>query len=245
MREPVSTGPAGAAPSAVVFDLDGTLVDTAPGIGEALNARLRADGRRALAAAEVRRFIGDGIVTLAARAFAATGEPLTPDAAEAVGRELSARLAAAPPGPSDLYPGCVTALAALSAAGRRLGVCTNKPHGAARTALASTGLAPRVGALVGGGSLPARKPDPAPLLETLTRLGVAPSRAVYVGDSEVDAETAAAAGLPFVLVGWGYRRGPLEALVRAADIDRFEALAGEVDRLLGAAGAADRPARAP
>ena len=225
MRDPSRSGDAPrAAARAVVFDLDGTLVDTAPGMTVLLNALLAGEGRPTLPVEQVRRFIGDGIVRLVERAFAATGAALPAAAAAGFGARLTAALAAAPPGPGDLYPGVAEGVARLAGAGWRLGICTNKPAEAAERALAATGLDTAIGVLVGGGSLPQRKPDPAPLLAAVQQLGAAADAAVYVGDSEVDGATAAAAGVPLVLVTYGYLRGPVDSVPACWRIDRFAEL---------------------
>ncbi len=229
-----TTAPAAPEGGAVVFDLDGTLVDTAPGMATALNALLADAGRPPLALAAVRRFIGDGITRLVERAFEATGAPAAPAQAAAIGADLSAVLEATPPGRDALYAGVADGVAGLRAAGWRLGVCTNKPQAAAVRALAATRLDPFIDVLIGGGSLAQRKPDPAPLLAAIDRLGATPGTAIYVGDSEVDAATAAAAGVPLILVTYGYLRGPADAVSASLKIDRFSDLGPAVARLAAA-----------
>ena len=121
----------------------------------------------------------------------------------------------------------------LGNAGVPMAVCTNKPEEPAREVLSLLGLETRFDTLIGGDTLPAKKPDPAPLREAARRLGQ--GRTVYVGDSEVDAETAARAGIPFALFTGGYRRSPVADIVHDARFDSFGELPAILDRLAPAA----------
>ena len=211
----------------LVFDLDGTLVDSAPDICAVANAVLTEEGVAPLALDEARGFVGAGASVFVERMRAARGLP------EADHARLLARFLAGYEGAVENtrpYPGVADALAALAARGHPMGVCTNKPIGPARGVLAHFGLSHRFGAVVGGDSLPARKPDPAPLRATIEALGS--GAALFVGDSEIDAETAARAGLPFLLFTRGYRKAPVESLPHAAAFDDFAALPGLVDGLV-------------
>ena len=123
------------------------------------------------------------------------------------------------------------ALDALRAAGHLLGICTNKPVVPARNVLDHLGMTDRFGVVLGGDSLAVKKPDPAPLHAALEALGDGP--ALYVGDSEVDAETAAAAGLPFLLFTEGYRKRPAEELPQAGRFRAFADLPGLVAAVTG------------
>ena len=208
--------------TAIVFDLDGTLIDSAPDIHAAVARMLADEGAEALPFAVVRGFIGNGVPTLIDRVIAARDEGQNPQRrADLIARFLRHYEAAS----SDLttvYPGVVGALTALRGAGHVMGLCTNKPAAAARSIVAAFGLAPFFGSVIGGDSLPQRKPHPAPLQATVQALGGGP--AIYVGDSEVDAETAAAAGVPLVLFTEGYRKTPVGQLPHAASFDDFTQL---------------------
>lgn len=211
-------------PSGLVFDLDGTLIDSVPDLHAAVVAMLAGLGRAPLDRATVQSFIGNGVARLVARALAATGGA---DAAlEAEG--LAAFRAAYDAAPADRtrpYPGVEALLARACAAGVPLAVCTNKPEAPARVILDRLGLAPRFAAVIGGDTLAVLKPDPRPLEAALAAIGAAPGRAVYVGDSETDEATAHAAGVAFALFTGGYRKKPVEAFAAACAFDRFDALA--------------------
>jgi len=205
----------------VVFDLDGTLIDSAPDIHRVANAVLALEGLAPISFAEARSFIGSGVPAFVARALAARGLEGDADRHARMVAAFTERYEDA----HDLttpYPGAAEALARLADAGHPLGLCTNKPHGPALAALRHFGLDGLFAAVVGGDSLPERKPDPAPLLETVARLGC--GAAVFVGDSEVDAETARRAGVPFLLFTEGYRKGPADTLPHRAAFADWSAL---------------------
>ena len=193
--------------TAIVFDLDGTLIDSAPDIQAIANAILVPEGAAPLSLAETRDFIGNGATVFVARMRAARGIADTEQSrlqADFVARYEDAVALTRP------YPGVVDALAALGRAGHTLGVCTNKIDRASRSVLAHLGLAGFFGIVVSGDTLSTQKPDPAPLLAAFDALGV--GERIYVGDSEVDAETARRADLPFLLFTEGYRSAKAETL---------------------------------
>ncbi|KAF0110273.1 MAG: phosphoglycolate phosphatase [Rhodospirillaceae bacterium] len=209
-------------PRAVVFDLDGTLIDSAPDVAFALNAMLAERDLPPVPAEQVRTMIGEGVGVLMEKALAASGLA-TRDAATLA--HCAARYkhfyASAPVGHTIVYDGVPEVLAALQAEGYRLGLCTNKPHTITHLILEALGLAPCFTAVVGGESLPFRKPDARPLLTVLMRMGVERTACVYVGDSEIDVETARNARVPMVLMRYGYARTPVEALAADVKLDSF------------------------
>lgn len=193
----------------IVFDLDGTLIDSAPDIHAAGNAILAAEGLPPVTYAQARSFIGNGarvFVERLERASAGENEPLRTGRMRALfAAEYETAHAL-----TTVYPGAEQALLRLKSQGWRLGLCTNKPLAPTRAVLAYRGWTGLFEVVIGGDSLPVIKPDPAPLHAALAPLGDGP--AVYVGDSEVDAGTAGAAGVPFALYTEGYRRTDLSAI---------------------------------
>jgi phosphoglycolate phosphatase len=230
-----SAGTAGWRLRAVVFDLDGTLVDSAPDLHAAANAFLAERGHGPLDLPTITSFVGNGVPVLLERVLRAAGEAADSEAVAAALPRFNALYGDAPSALSRLYPGVGEALGALRDAGLALGICTNKPEGPARRVVADLGLGEFVTALVGGDSLPQRKPDAAPLRHLAGLMGAELGAAAYVGDSEVDAATAAAAGVPFVLFTEGYRKRPVAAIAHSARFARFPELPGLLARLAGAA----------
>lgn len=207
---------------AVIFDLDGTLVDSAAGIHACVNATLADNGYPALTLAQVQSFVGGGAPLLITRVMAATG--LGDDAAfhaDMLARFM-ARYEDRPERLTRPYAGVEGALDTLAERGLKLGLCTNKPFGATQALLAGLGWGGRFDVVIGGDSLPTRKPDPAPLHAAIAGLGA--ERIAYVGDSEVDAETAARAGVDFVIYSQGYRKTPIDQLPHRAVFDHWDDL---------------------
>lgn len=205
--------------AAIIFDLDGTLVDSAPDIHAAANRMLEEQGQPPLPLTVIKSFIGNGVAVLVARVKAHC-HLAAPH--EALLERFMHHYNAEPVTLTRLYPNVAESLAALADSGHRLGLCTNKPAAPARHILESFGIAGHFAALVGGDSLPQRKPDPAPLRAALSDLGGGP--ALFVGDSEVDAETAEASALPFVLFTLGYRKSDITAIRHDAAFADFAAL---------------------
>ena len=208
----------------IVFDLDGTLIDSAPDIHATANLVLADEGLAGFDLATVRGFVGRGVPHLVDSLLKAHGIEDPARAARMaenlIGRYEDAVTLTRP------YPGVEGALQALQAAGHRLGVCTNKPIAPALAVLRHLGLQPSFEVVLGGDSGLPRKPDPAPLHETLRCMGGGP--AAYVGDSEVDAATAEAAGLPFFLFTEGYRKAAPDTLPHRALFSDFAELPGLV-----------------
>ncbi len=205
----------------VIFDLDGTLIDSVPAIHAVSNAVLTDLGFASLTAAQVRSFVGKGVPNLVRELLIASGEDPDGPLFTTVEAALVARYETEVEG-NVPYPGVSDALAALAADGCRLAVCTNKPYRPAEAALRHVGLWWRFDLVIGGDSLPTRKPDPAMLHHVHAKLGG--GRMIYVGDSEVDAETAANAAAPFVLYTEGYRKTPVNELPHRVAFSDFAML---------------------
>lgn len=206
---------------AVIFDLDGTLIDSVPDIHATVNRVLGAMGLAETDRATVQGFVGNGLPALIDRLLAHHAQMLSPKARTALIAAFEADYSAR----HDLttpYPGVRQALERLIAQGAVLGICTNKPIGPARAILDHLVLSPQFAAVLGGDSLPLRKPDPEHLRAT-ARLLQRP-KVIFVGDSEVDAATAQAAALPFLLYTEGYRKTPVDRMTHTAAFDDWAAL---------------------
>ena len=198
--------------SAVIFDLDGTLVDSLGGIAAALNEALAEEGLPPVTRDRVRTMVGDGPRSLCLRAAAL--DPEESSRHDRLVDDFLARYAAAPVRDTAPYPGVLDVLDAL--APRPLAVCTNKGRRVAELVLDALEIAPRIRVLVAEDDLPVRKPDPRPLLFAAERLGVPPQRVLVVGDGLQDLAAARAAGMPSCAVLQGYTR---REVLLAADPD--------------------------
>jgi len=218
-----------AAMGQLVFDLDGTLVDSAPDLRAALNEMLRERGRPPLSLPQVKRMIGDGAPALVARALAASGTDPA-DAASALPRFIelyeadAVRL-------TQPYPAVPETLLALRRRGYRTAICTNKPQHATVTVLEGLGLLPLFDGIAGGDRFAVRKPDPGHLLGLIGAVDARPEAAAMIGDSENDAAVARSAGLPLVLMRYGYARADLASLGADALLDDFAKLPAALDLL--------------
>jgi len=221
----------------IAFDLDGTLVDTAPDLIGTLNLLLAEEGVQPFPLAAARPFIGKGARWLIQRGFAEAGAPLPPERVPELFDRFIARYLERIAEESRPYPGCVEALDALQAAGARLCVCTNKLTGLSTSLLGALGLADRFDAIVGADSVPAIKPDPRHLTAAVEALGGDVRRTVMVGDAATDAGAARAAGAHLVLVSFGYTETPAAELSPDILIDHFDELPKACETLLGACGA--------
>jgi phosphoglycolate phosphatase len=207
---------------ALLFDLDGTLVDSVPDLAAAVNGVLAELGRPPLGLPQVTSMVGDGTSALVERALAASGAGDTP--LRAAHDRFLALYEADPTRLTRPYPGVPAVLEELAAAGWRLGVCTNKPERATRAVLAGLDLERFFAVVLGGDSGPTRKPDPGPLRAALGRLGSEPGNAAMIGDHRNDVAAAQAAGMPVAFARYGYGAATLAGLTPDAVIDRFAEL---------------------
>ena len=190
-------------PFAAIFDLDGTLVDTAPDLTRATNHVLASEGRRQVAIAEIRPFVGRGARRMIERGFAATGAPVPPQRMEPLYEAFIAYYAENIAVDSRPFPGTLELLDRLDEAGVKLGICTNKQERLSLKLLDGLGLRHRFGAIIGADTIGIPKPDPAPYREAVARLE-AGGGSVMIGDSETDILTARNAGVPVIAVTFGY-----------------------------------------
>lgn len=208
--------------AAVIFDLDGTLVDSAPDLAAAANALLSKQGLPPLATREIAVMVGDGVAKLVERVLVArqaSGVPL----ADAVTR-FTAFYERHPATLTRVYPGVPEGLRRLRDTGLRLGLSTNKPERATRLILDRLDLAEFFSAVVTGDSLRARKPDPAPIRLVLRQLEIEPGAAVMVGDHVNDVLAAEAAGVRVIFARYGYGRATLGTVAPTAVINHFSEL---------------------
>ena len=217
---------------AILFDLDGTLVDSAPDLHVAANRTMAEEGRGALDLAAVTNMIGDGVPKLVERAFVATGGMPDDTAYQAaVGRFLEYYETHA----ADLtrpFPGTAAMLGRLKTAGLDLAVCTNKPFDATIEILDAFELTAFFGAIIGGDTLPGvKKPDPRHLGAALEKLGHGADAGVMIGDNANDVNAARGTGVPVIVVRFGYTKGPAENLGADLIIDSFDDLPDAFARL--------------
>ncbi len=222
-------------PPIVVFDLDGTLAETAPNIMATLNIILQQEGLAALPISRARELVGAGARALIERGFKVSGRPLDAQRLEQLFEEFLLIYARDVASASHLYDGVLEAMDALSASGYLLGVCTNKPILHTRLILDHFGISDRFAAVAGRDSFPFHKPDPRHLTMTIETAKADPARAVMIGDSKTDIATARAAGIPCICVPFGYTDVPIETLEPDLVIQHFEALPGAVAQVLGQA----------
>lgn len=196
----------------IAFDLDGTLIESAPDLIGAVNAVLVAENYRPMPYEDGRPFVSRGARWLLARGLEIAGDKDPAATAAALFGDFITYYAAHIADESRPFPGVIDALGVLQAAGAKLVVCTNKPTELSRSLLSKLGLAERFDGVVGIDAVTASKPDPAHLIEAVKAVRGDLSRAIMVGDAAPDAGTARAAGVPLILVDFGYTETPVTAL---------------------------------
>lgn len=210
-------------PATIVFDLDGTLVDTAPDLCAALNHTLGVLGRPPVPAGDVRHMVGHGARKLLERGLAASGAESAQLVESGVPTFLTYYAAHIADG-SQPYPGVEAALDALAAAGCKLAICTNKPTALSAALVTALGWEGRFAANLGFDSVPAPKPDAEHLLATIRAVGGDPADTVFVGDSITDTTTASAAKVRVIAVSFGFSDRPAAELGADIVIDHYDAL---------------------
>ena len=215
----------------IVFDLDGTLIDTAPDLIDMLNVTLARHDVTPVAFAQARAMIGAGVKPLLERALGTRDIRLAPDALDALYAEYVQLYAAHIADRSRPFPGLEKALDVLAARGCRFAVCTNKLEWLSVRLLDALGLSGRFAAVVGQDTFGVRKPDPEILRRTIARAGGDIDLAVMVGDSTTDVATARNAGVPVVAVDFGYTETPAAEFGADRLISHFDALPAAVAAL--------------
>ena len=216
----------------IVYDLDGTLADTAEDLVATLNWLLAREGRAPLKVENAGSLVGAGARALITRGFAASGKSLEPEKLEALFVDYLSYYNAHIMERSRLYPGVDKALAAFERAGWRQAVCTNKTESLAKLLITKLGIAGRFAFVCGQDTFGVGKPDAKPLLETIAASGGASERAIMVGDFGTDIKTARAAGVPVIAVDFGYADVPVEELGPDRVVSHFDELMQACDALL-------------
>ena len=220
----------------IVFDLDGTLIDTAPDLLASLNHSLAAGDLPAVDEVGFKRFVGQGGRVMIERAYAARQKALATAEHDRLLALFLDHYTANIPGKSRPYPGVLQAIARFEDAGYALAVCTNKYEANSLALIEALGLTKHFTAIAGQDTFPFRKPDPRHLLKTIDLAGGDPERAVMVGDSQTDIDTAKAAGIPVVAVDFGYTDRHVREFEPSAIISHFDELTlGLANRLIAAA----------
>src|SRR5436305_3223751 len=212
----------------VVFDLDGTLIDTAPDLIETLNVVFARDGLPPVDYAAARDMIGGGARRMIESGLKLQDRILADDVVDRMFAEFVSHYGAHVADRSRPFPGLDAALDRLAKRGCRFAVCTNKLEGLSRLLLEALGLTPRFAAICGQDTFGIQKPDPEILRRTIQAAGGALQRAVMVGDSGTDIATARAAGIPVVAVDFGYSETPIRALRPDRLIGHFNELADAI-----------------
>jgi phosphoglycolate phosphatase len=220
----------------LVFDLDGTLADTAPDLLSSLNHCLGLEGIDAVDTATLKFYVGHGARVMIERAFSARQKPLTTEKLDSLQAEFLKHYVAEMPGKTVLYPGVRKVMDNFADQGYLLAVCTNKLESMSVKLLEGLGVAQQFAAICGGDTFTYRKPDPRHLVDTITKAGGSAGRTVMFGDSRTDIDTAKAAGVPVIAVDFGYSDRPVREFEPSRTISHFDEVTFDlVESLLQAA----------
>ena len=225
----------------IIFDLDGTLVDTAPDLIDTLNLILGREGLPPVAYHEARTLIGFGARRMIERGLALSAKTVPSGEIDRMFVDFIAHYSGHIADRSRPFPGLEAALDLLAARGCRFAVCTNKMERLSVQLLEALGLAGRFAAICGSDTFGVQKPDARAVLSTLRKCGGAASRALMVGDSQTDIAAAKAAGIPVVAVDFGYTETPVSELGPDKIISHFDDLPEAVAALLSLATEPARP----
>jgi phosphoglycolate phosphatase len=215
----------------LVFDLDGTLVDTAPDLVDTLNVVFAREGLPAVPYEHARMMIGGGAKAMLLSGLEADGRAVTPELMDRLFADFIAHYTANIAARSRPFPGLIEALDALAQRGHRFAVCTNKLERLSVLLLRQLDLADRFAAICGQDTFGVQKPDPEILRRTIAAAGGAPGKAVMIGDSATDVRAARAAGIPVIAVDFGYSERPIADFGPDRVISHFAQLPGEIAAL--------------
>ena len=219
-------------PATLLFDLDGTLADTAGDLCETMNVILSRHGRARVPEARVRHLVGGGARLLMERGFEETGDPVTDTLLDQTFQEFIDYYSEHIADHTVLWPGMEPLLKRLAAAGINMAVCTNKVEFLARQVLAALHIDQYFPVVIGGDTLPVKKPDPEHLFAAVRLLGGDNASTIMVGDSEADIDAAINAEMPSICVSFGYSRLPVEELGATAIIDHFDEFPAALAKIL-------------
>lgn len=219
-------------PATLLFDLDGTLADTAGDLCETMNVILTRHGRARVPEARVRHLVGGGARLLLERGFAETGAPASEALLDQTFQEFIDYYSNHIADHTVLWPGMEALLTRLAKAGVLMAVCTNKVEHLARQLLKELRIDHYFPVVIGGDTLPVKKPDPEHLFEAVRMLGGDLTSAIMVGDSEADIDAALNARMPSICVSFGYSRQPVAELGADVVIDHFDEFPAALAKIL-------------
>ena len=218
---------------AIIFDLDGTLVDTAPDLAAALNAVLVAEGQAPVSPSDLRHLVGHGVRAMFEHALLRTSADVGSERMANLTEQFLTYYRTNIAKSSKPFPRVPETLDRLATTGAGLGVCTNKAHDLTELLLNELSLTRHFPAVVGGGRTPYNKPDPRHVLAVMKALNGNCRRAVFVGDSVIDVQAARAAEIPVIAMSYGYTPVPAHELGADAVLDDFAELPDTISRLIG------------
>ena len=217
----------------IVFDLDGTLVDTAPDLLNATNHVLQLAGRSSISLPQIRNIIGSGAKAMMREGFKLTGAPATEDQIDELWGPFIAHYEANITAESVLFPDCRVVLEDLKQNGATLAVCTNKIKRLADQVLDELKIATLFEACFGSDSVPEHKPNGDHILLTINAAGGNPDKAIMIGDSATDEKAARNAGLPFIFVPFGYGPGTADQVHAAAVVGNYSVMVSAIEQIVG------------
>ena len=215
----------------IVFDLDGTLVDSAPDLLNATNHILKLAGRNTISLPQIRTLIGSGAKAMMRKGFELTGDAVPEDQIEAYWDPFIEHYKANIAVDSRLFPGCEESLAECLGRGATLAVCTNKLEMLAKQVLSELGILSMFSACFGADSVPERKPNGDHILLTIEAAGGTPDKSIMIGDSQTDEKAARNAGLPFIFVPFGYGPGTPDQVHAAAVVSDYSDMVATIEQL--------------